>query len=98
MRKEQQKEFYMLSAEQIRAARGLINWTQPELASRARLALGTIQRMEKLGTGRSASSNVEAVRRALEDAGVLFIDANGNGVGVRLRASPTNQAGTQENH
>lgn len=74
----------MISASQIRAARGLINWTQPELADRAGLGLGTIQRMEKLGTGRSSVDNVSAVQRALETAGVIFIPRNGGGAGVRL--------------
>lgn len=74
----------MLSADQIRAARGLINWTQPELAAKSGVALGTIQRMEKLGTGRSSTDNVMAVKTALEAGGVLFIPENGGGAGVRL--------------
>ncbi|BCH22096.1 transcriptional regulator [Mesorhizobium sp. L-8-3] len=74
----------MLNAAQIRAARGLVNWTQPELAKQSGLALGTIQRMEKIGTGRSSVANVEAVQRALEAAGVAFIPENGGGAGVRL--------------
>jgi hypothetical protein len=42
--------------------------------------------METKGTGKSAAENVEAVQRALEDAGVQFIAENGGGAGVRLRA------------
>jgi len=41
-----------------------------------------------LGPGRSSAANVDAVRRALEKAGVLFLeadDANAVGPGVRLR-------------
>ena len=33
-------------------------------------------------------ANDQAIRRALEQAGVLFIDAEGGGPGVRLRAPP----------
>jgi hypothetical protein len=51
--------------------------------------LPTIVRMEGAqGPGRSAAANVEAVRRALEDAGVIFIageDDSGPGPGVRLK-------------
>jgi hypothetical protein len=34
------------------------------------------------------TANNLAVRRALEDAGVEFIDENGGGQGVRLRKHP----------
>ena len=34
------------------------------------------------------AANDIAVRRALEDAGVEFIDENGGGPGVRLRKPP----------
>jgi hypothetical protein len=34
-------------------------------------------------------ATLELVRRALEAAGIEFIDANGGGEGVRLRKSPT---------
>ena len=33
-------------------------------------------------------ANDQAIRRALENAGVEFIDAEGGGPGVRLRAPP----------
>jgi len=78
----------MLTGDQIRAGRALVNVTQPELAKTTGLGLGTIQRMEKLGTGRSSVANVEAVQRALEAAGVIFIPGNGEGPGVRLRKDP----------
>jgi hypothetical protein len=79
----------MLTAAQIRAARALLGWSQPTLASASGLSLPTIVRMEGAqGPGRSAAANVDAVRRALEGAGVVFIageDASGPGPGVRLK-------------
>lgn len=79
----------MLTAAQIRAARALVDWSQPELAAAAKLSLPTIRRMEgPLGPGRSSAANVDAVRRALEKAGVEFLDADENkpgGPGVRLK-------------
>lgn len=79
----------MLEASQIRAARALLSWSQPELAKASGLSLPTIVRMEgQPGPGRSSSANVQAVKRALENGGVLFLEAdeaNAVGAGVRLR-------------
>lgn len=74
----------MIHDSQIRAARGLLNWTQQDLSDRSMLSLTTIKRMESLGTGRSSAANVHAVRAALEAAGVQFIAENGGGAGVRM--------------
>ncbi|MCI3130816.1 hypothetical protein [Phenylobacterium aquaticum] len=53
------------------------------------MSLPTIVRMEgPVGPGRSSAANVDAVRRALENAGVMFLegdDAGALGPGVRLR-------------
>jgi transcriptional regulator with XRE-family HTH domain len=81
----------MLTAAQIKAARALLDWSQPQLAEAAKLSLPTISRMEgALGPGRSTAANVEAVRRALEQGGVVFLGdgepAHGGGPGVRLRS------------
>lgn len=78
----------MLTAAQIRAARALIGWSQPDLARASGLSLPTIVRMEgRPGPGRSAAANVDAVRSALAAAGVVFIAAeDGAGPGVRLKA------------
>ena len=79
----------MLTASQIRAARALLGWSQPALAQASGISLPTIVRMEsQLGPGRSSAANVDAVRRALEKAGVTFLeadDARAAGPGVRLK-------------
>lgn len=79
----------MLTAAQIRAARALLGWSQPTLAQASGLSLPTIVRMEgQQGPGRSAATNVDAVQRALQDAGVIFLGPNElhqGGPGVRLR-------------
>lgn len=81
----------MLTAAQIRAARALLGWSQPALAKASGISLPTIVRMEgQQGPGRSSAGNVDAVRRALEAAGVVFLegdDADGTGPGVRLKPS-----------
>jgi transcriptional regulator with XRE-family HTH domain len=76
----------MLSAAQIRAARALLRWTAQDLADNSALGVTTIRRAELAeGPTSLTVSNDLAVRRALEAAGVEFIDENGGGAGVRLR-------------
>jgi transcriptional regulator with XRE-family HTH domain len=68
---------------QSRAARGLLDWSQTELASRSNLSESTIRDFEK-GRRVPSLNNLAAVRRAFEAAGVEF--TNGNQPGVRLKA------------
>lgn len=74
----------LLTAAHMRAARGLLDWSQPELAERSGVGLGTIKRMENLGPGRSSAENVATVQRTLEAAGIEFL--NDGRPGVRLAA------------
>ena len=77
----------MLTSGQMKAARALLSWSQPALAQAAGLSLPTIVRMEsQLGPGRSSAANVEAVKRALETAGITFLESDDeSGPGVRLK-------------
>jgi transcriptional regulator with XRE-family HTH domain len=76
----------MLTSEQIRAARALLRIEQRDLAERAGVSLETIKRLERLPGPISAyTSTVDAIRHALEKAGVEFIDQNGGGPGARLK-------------
>jgi hypothetical protein len=75
-----------LTSSQIRAARGLVRWSAEDLAREAALGLATVRRAEGAESETSMTvANDLAVRRALEAAGVEFIDQNGGGPGVRLR-------------
>jgi transcriptional regulator with XRE-family HTH domain len=75
-----------LTSAQIRAARGLIRWSAEDLAKASALGLSTIRRAELAEEETSmTAANDLAVRRALEAAGIEFIDENGGGPGVRLR-------------
>jgi transcriptional regulator with XRE-family HTH domain len=78
-----------LTSAQIRAARSLLRWSAEDLARRSLLSVATIRRAE-LAEAETAmtAANDSAVRRALEAAGVEFIDDNGGGPGVRLRQRP----------
>ncbi|MGJ4898636.1 MULTISPECIES: helix-turn-helix domain-containing protein [unclassified Bradyrhizobium] len=70
-----------MTPDQSRAARGLLDWSQAELAARSNLSESTIRDFEK-GRRIPSINNLAAVRRALEAAGVHFID--GDHPGVRL--------------
>ncbi len=76
-----------LRSSQIRAARAVLRWTAEDLARKAALGLNTIKRAELAEDETSLTvANDLAVRRALESAGLIFIDENGAvGPGVRLR-------------
>jgi hypothetical protein len=75
-----------LVSAQLRAARALIRWSALDLSRASKVGVATIRRVEVLdGELPVTSANEEALRRALEEAGVEFIDENGGGPGVRLR-------------
>ena len=76
----------MLTAKQVKAARVLLDMDQKQLAAASELSLPTIQRMEaSKGSVRGIAENVWKLQKALEDAGVAFIEADGGGPGVRLK-------------
>jgi transcriptional regulator with XRE-family HTH domain len=76
----------MVTSEQVRAARALLRWEQKDLASASMVSLPSIQRLEtKPGPLAAQARTVAAIRAALESAGVIFVDENGEGSGVRLR-------------
>ena len=74
----------MLIPAQCRAARGLLDWTQQELADRAGVGIVTVRQLEA-GSSEPRRATVDVIKRALREAGVDFIDENGGGPGVRLR-------------
>jgi transcriptional regulator with XRE-family HTH domain len=69
---------------QCRAARGLLNWTQDDLAKPSGVSVVTVRNFENEKSG-SQRASVAAIERALESAGVIFTPENGDGPGVKLR-------------
>jgi transcriptional regulator with XRE-family HTH domain len=83
MRRQCQQKL-LISPAQCRGARALLDITQTQLAVAANLGLSTVVDFER--ERREVSSDaLRAIRTALENAGVEFIDENGGGSGVRLR-------------
>jgi transcriptional regulator with XRE-family HTH domain len=71
----------MFTPAQCRAARGLVGWSQQELARQAGVGIVTVHQLET-GVSQPRRATLEVIRRALETAGVEF--TNGDQPGVRL--------------
>ena len=72
---------------QIRAARGLLGLSQEDLARQASIGIVTVKRLEAAGAKiRGSAQTMARIQRALESAGIIFIDQDSErGPGVRLR-------------
>ncbi len=73
----------MIDPVQVRMARAALGWGVRDLAVYAGVTANTVSRFEN---GADALGNtLRKIQRALEDAGIEFIDENGGGPGVRLK-------------
>lgn len=75
----------MITSAQIRAARALLDWSRQTLSDRSGVGISALMRLES-ATG-IPSGNIktfEAVQRAFEEEGIVFIGAPDDGPGVRL--------------
>ena len=73
------------SSAQCRAARGLLNLSQSKVAEAAHIAPATLSEFER-GDRVPSYNHLQAIRTALEAAGIVFVPANGGGPGVHLGA------------
>jgi len=73
----------MITGRQVRAARALLNWNQEMLAEKALVALTALKRLESEHGLSVHESTRDQVRRALEAAGILFVESD-HGRGVML--------------
>jgi transcriptional regulator with XRE-family HTH domain len=75
----------VISGEQIRAARKLLGWRQAELAKQARIPAHSVESAESsVDQSFVPGHDMQAMRAALEAAGVEF--TNGDEPGVKLKA------------
>lgn len=73
-----------LTVSQVRAARALLAWSQQDLAKAAQVAASTVADFER-GHRTPMQNNADAMRRALEGAGVFF---TGGGAVLEEPAAP----------
>jgi transcriptional regulator with XRE-family HTH domain len=76
----------MITPEQCRAARALLNWSQGDLREKTKVSQKTISDFE-LGLRKPYDRTLLDIRRAFEDAGVIFFDPEEGigGSGARLK-------------
>ena len=72
-----------VSAAQVRAARGLLDISQQDLADLSKVSVRTIVQFER-GSKPASDSILQVLKLSLEAAGIEFIPENGGGPGVRL--------------
>ncbi len=79
----------MMTPAQCRAARGLLDWSQQQLAEAASVGVVTVRQFEG-SKAAPRNATLDVLTRALDAAGVEFIPENGSGAGVRLKKIVTN--------
>jgi transcriptional regulator with XRE-family HTH domain len=81
-----------LSGRHIRAARALLGWTQIELSTKSKVALGTVKRMERFdGPVNARTDTLRSIAGVLSKAGVEFL--NDGQPGVRLKSALSKKEG-----
>lgn len=76
----------MITSGQIRASRALLKWTGKQLAEASGVAFSTLMRLE-MGEGvpGAQAKTLDAIQKALEEAGIEFIGTPDSGSGVRWK-------------
>lgn len=76
----------LLTPNQCRAGRGLLDWTQDDLAKQAGISRSTIRGFEN-GQHALQKASVNAIRAAFERAGLRILDTDPEG-GAGVRFAP----------
>jgi ribosome-binding protein aMBF1 (putative translation factor) len=74
----------MITPEQSRAARGWLDWTQADLAERAKVSLSTVRDFEKHRRVPIAN-NLDAIERVIRGQGIEPVDHEGRPAGILVR-------------
>jgi DNA-binding XRE family transcriptional regulator len=76
----------MTSIRQVKAARAMLGWSQEDLAQQSGVSYPTIARLESVdGEVGGRADTADKIVSTLEKAGVIFVEENGEGPGVRLK-------------
>ena len=76
----------MITSGQIRAARALLDWTRSELSEKSGVGISALMRFESAdGVPAGNIKTIDAVKKALEEAGVEFTGSPNSQAGVRWR-------------
>jgi transcriptional regulator with XRE-family HTH domain len=72
-----------ITPQESRAARGLLDWTQAQLAHASLVGLSTVRNFES-ELRETTPANLAAIRSAFEKAGVIF-ESDGKFVGMKMK-------------
>lgn len=76
----------MITSAQIRAARGMLNWSRKDLSESSGISFASMIRLESFeGVPSSNFKTLEAIKKAFEAAGIEFIGTPEEGAGVRWK-------------
>ena len=76
----------MITSAQIRAARGMLDWSRKDLAQFSGVSFASMMRIESFdGVPSSNFKTLDAVKTAFEKAGIEFIGTPESGAGVRWK-------------
>lgn len=76
----------MITSGQIRAARALLDWTRSELSEKSGVGISALMRFESAdGVPAGNIKTIDAVKKALEEAGVEFTGTPDSQAGVRWK-------------
>ena len=76
----------MITSAQIRAARGMLDWSRKDLAEHSGISFASMMRLESFdGVPASNFKTLAAIKLAFEEAGVEFIGTPESGAGVRFK-------------
>ena len=76
----------MITSAQIRAARGILDWSRRDLANSSGISFASMMRLESFdGVPASNFKTLEAIKKAFEEAGVEFLGTPEKGAGVRWK-------------
>lgn len=79
----------MITSAQMRAARGMLDWSRKDLAEHSGVSFASMMRLESFeGVPASNFKTLEAIKLAFEKAGIEFIGTPENGAGVRWAIKP----------
>ena len=75
-----------ISAAQVRAARGMLDWSMMVLAKAAQVSVSTVKRFEDGAVDGVKSTTADLIQSAFEAEGIRFLPDDGNGPGLRYRS------------
>lgn len=82
-----------LAGSLVRSGRAMLNWSIPELAAAAKVSDSSVKRFEESGGSALRPRTRDAIRAALEAAGITFTEPSPGEIGLLYRPNPAERPG-----